>query len=560
MHKGSASRRAWSWLAAVGASVALAACGSAEEPLPAERGGVSQPLEMPLASRQPSETPCVFSSDCDDGNLCTSDVCDLLTLTCKYTAVPSCCNRVEDCAGGGLCTLVKCVTHLCLLEPILGCSTGDAATDAPRSDAPTNDGAPGDSGGGGLCLGSDDCNDNEPCSLDLCVAGLCVHASIGGCCHVPNECSNGPLCTLPQCLLNVCVFDPIVGCGGDAGSSDAATDARDGDSGGDTGSAGDATSQDADGTSGDGHDGGGTGACDPNNGATCSDGDACTLDICLPVILECVHAGIAGCCNILHPCPLGELCQSGTCTCNSSNCDAGTDAGGDSGTPGCTGAEDCDDGNACTLDLCTPGSNVCSHAPLDGCGVSDGGSDGSVDTGGDGSGDTGGDVDAAPPPLDASIDHGVDTGANDVTSGDTNAADGDGSGGTTEAGAPDVAGDASIGDASGDTGRVADATTDTGRGGDASIADVGGDAPSSDALRDTSTGDAREGGDDVAADVPRDGVREASSDAGDEWETRGGACSCRLGAAQPPSSRGGWAWVALMTLAVGLVFKRRTDF
>ncbi|MET0595307.1 MAG: hypothetical protein ABW133_21585, partial [Polyangiaceae bacterium] len=220
---------------------------------------------LPAAS-SPSEAPCVFSSDCDDGNLCTSDICDLLTFTCRYAAVPSCCNSPTDCAGGGLCTLVKCVTHLCLLEPILGCSTGDAASDAPRSDAPASDAPTSDGSGGGLCLGPNNCNDNDPCSLDLCVAGLCVHASIGGCCHIPSECSNGPLCTLPQCLLNICVFDPILGCGTDGGGpGDAATDARDGDTGVDTGGGGDVTSHDGDGASGDGNDGG-TGACDQNDG------------------------------------------------------------------------------------------------------------------------------------------------------------------------------------------------------------------------------------------------------------------------------------------------------
>lgn len=483
-------------------------CGGVEElPAAIERN----PNSIGIALRDPVPSPksCVLPTDCNDGDVCTTDFCDLLTFTCKYTPVASCCNQLSDCAGGPICTLAKCVTHLCLFEPILGCGN-DSGSDGAFVDSAGPDGS-------GSCTGAGDCDDADPCSLDLCVAGLCAHTVVGGCCQAPQECNNGPLCTLPKCILNTCVFDSIVGC--DAGSSDGG--ATDGPTSLDT--ATDVASE-----------GGGSGVCNPSDGLTCSDSDSCTLDVCLPVIFECVHAPLELCCNSLHACSPGQSCVNGTCTCGPSGCD-----GGDAGSPPtCTVATDCDDGNDCTFDLCAPGTNICAHAPLAGCGTTDGGSssDGGNEVSSDASSDAATDVSSTTDTAtdarvtndtDASLDTTSTDVPLDVFAGD--AVDGRADGTASPDGLSDTTGrdrDGTYDGAGGSAGAIDGASSDRAAGG-------GGRASDSGALRDVS----REGGESDVA-----------------WDLRGG-CSCRS-ARSEDHTPAALLWNAV-ALGVAVIRRRR---
>jgi len=119
---------------------------------------------------------CLSAADCDDGNACTTDICQ----------------------GGS-----------CLHLPIVGCSNAG-------------------------CTSAAQCNDNNACTIDTCVAGACSHTAIPNCnpC-VPTTCAaqgvssgtisdgcGGMLNCNPPCVPTTCAAQDISsgtisdGCGG----------------------------------------------------------------------------------------------------------------------------------------------------------------------------------------------------------------------------------------------------------------------------------------------------------------------------------------------------------
>jgi hypothetical protein len=78
--------------------------------------------------------PCVTPTGCDDGNPCTEDTCDDATGTCAYQP-----------AAGTLC------------DDSDACTANDTCLD-------------------GACAGTlVDCGDDQPCTVDVCIAGSCEH-------------------------------------------------------------------------------------------------------------------------------------------------------------------------------------------------------------------------------------------------------------------------------------------------------------------------------------------------------------------------------------------------
>ena len=117
-----------------------------------------------------------------------------------------------------------------------------------------------------LCLDKN-CDDGDPCTVDLCVALLCVNTPIDLCCEGDEDCSGGTLCELPKCLLGVCVLEPILGCnqGGSGGSSGNGN-------GGSSGSAGSSSSGGGSGSAGSGGSSGSGGSTAGAAGVAGSDG------------------------------------------------------------------------------------------------------------------------------------------------------------------------------------------------------------------------------------------------------------------------------------------------
>ena len=94
----------------------------------------------------------------------------------------------------------------------------------------------------------------------------------------------------------------------------------------------------------------------PQPASACADSVSCTVDACAP-LTGCVHTPQDS------ACPDGDACNADTCDvvtgCNHVAFPAGT-------TP-----TQCDDGDACTTDTCDPASG-CAHSPVDGGACEDG--------------------------------------------------------------------------------------------------------------------------------------------------------------------------------------------
>lgn len=101
----------------------------------------------------------------------------------------------------------------------------------------------------------------------------------------------------------------------------------------------------------------------------CGDGNACTLDVCVPGS-GCLRTAIEGPCDDGSQCTRGDTCQAGTCTGQRLACDDGNPCTVDGCDPatGCTHGKmsegTCDDGSVCTTgDRCADG--VCTGAAIE---------------------------------------------------------------------------------------------------------------------------------------------------------------------------------------------------
>jgi len=151
---------------------------------------------------------CQGDTECDDGNLCTSDVC---------LADGTCASEVVDCDDGNVCTLDSCeASQGCLNLPNDGaaCDDGNACTNDDTCLATDCSGIPADD----CCVDDEDCEDDDLCSLNYCSAGECFSE--------PEDCSLDSVCGIPgldnACLVGFC--DPATGA-----CSTAEADCEDGD-------------------------------------------------------------------------------------------------------------------------------------------------------------------------------------------------------------------------------------------------------------------------------------------------------------------------------------------
>ena len=216
------------------------------------------------------------------------------------------------------------------------------------------------------------CDDNNPCTDESC-------GSDKGCVSTANSktCDDGDVCTgNDTCKDGVCKGESAVAGGknpcddGNPCTTDSCTAA--------TGCAHVATT--ANGGAPPCDDGNpctigdvcsGT-ACDPGKPKDCSDGNACTTDLC-DLASGCTQvAADASACEDGDACTIGDACKDGLCVaaksklcddgdpCTTDSCDAKTAACSQSPNAGT-----CDDGDACTEnDSCAAGT--CKGAPLGG--------------------------------------------------------------------------------------------------------------------------------------------------------------------------------------------------
>ena len=121
---------------------------------------------------------CAQDSDCDDGNVCTDDTCDV-DANCVFTNNTASCDDGDPCTVGDTCGGGAC-------QPgggALDCDDGNGCTDDScdpatgcvnaNNTAPCDDGNPctvDDTCGGGACISGlgPDCDDGDECTFDDC--------------------------------------------------------------------------------------------------------------------------------------------------------------------------------------------------------------------------------------------------------------------------------------------------------------------------------------------------------------------------------------------------------
>ena len=224
-------------------------------PVPMQNGGTRtiDPL-----STSPFVTTCDTQVACDDGNLCTTDACDLVTGICSHVTLPN----GTACADATVCNGAEtCVSGVCAPGTPLVCNDGNPCT-IDSCDAIAGCQAP-NAPDGTSCADNTVCNGIRTCNA----AGVCQ--------GTPLTCDDGNPCTVDSC-------DPIMGC--------QAPNAPDGTP------CPDATVCNGDETCL-------TGVCSPGTPLNCDDLNECTADSC---------DAVGGCSNVALP--DGTICSIGLCT------------------------------------------------------------------------------------------------------------------------------------------------------------------------------------------------------------------------------------------------------
>ncbi len=255
-------------------------------------------------------------NDCDDGNPCTDDTC--ANKACQHKA-----NDSNPCVEGNACTVQEhCLAGACVTTP-LDCDDGNACT------ADSCGYIQGNPAGGCIHTAQDiACEDGSLCTLnDTCVSGACTSGANW------LACGDGNACTADSCVAATGCIHPF--------NSIACQD-------GDACTSGDKCQN---------------GACVGGAAKVCDDGNPCTTDACVAIV-GCVSGPIdGGSCDDNSLCTSGETCQAGQCTGGTTlNCSDGNPCTLDvcMAATGCSnpiGSGPCDDGDACTLnDFCTGGA------------------------------------------------------------------------------------------------------------------------------------------------------------------------------------------------------------
>ncbi len=351
------------------------------------------------------------TNPCDDGDICTTgDACS--DGGCKGGANQCECKTTADCAGqedGDLCngTLI-CQANKCVLDPnsVVDCSavptppcksalcmpkTGQCVLQNDADGNPCSDNSActaNDKCTGGACSGQViDCGKSETCIERGCdpSQGCFTNNKDGDACDDGDACTQGDTCSAGKCTgknacqcktdadckpfdgndkckgthictANQCVIDPktVINCQGGPSSPCVQTIC-------DPPTGNCFKENEPDGTPCDD----GTACTTPDSctggvcgGAKvdCDDANACTNDIC-DASAGCLHQSATGTpCDDGDNCTSPDVCQAGSCAPGPDVCACKVDG-------------DCDDGKACTVDVCT--NNQCTSGPANGIACED---------------------------------------------------------------------------------------------------------------------------------------------------------------------------------------------
>ncbi len=280
---------------------------------------------------------------CDDSNECTKDSC-LGDLGCEHLPLDG-----GECKDNNPCTVADtCVAGSCTGQEV-DCDDFDPCTDDFCQEV----------GGCGHSFNNAPCDDGDVCTVaDQCAQGECAGVKVGCECESTADCGaledgnfcNGTLVCDTDVVPHKCVVDvaSIIVCpeaeGNDAICLQAQCDAASGACSLVPAHSGFACEDGDPCTS---NDTCVAGACTGGPDINCNDGNPCTDDACTTGV---------GCTYLANdlPCEDGNLCSVND-SCANAACVPGP-------------AMDCNDGNPCTDDVCTPGIG-CQHtsntAPCD---------------------------------------------------------------------------------------------------------------------------------------------------------------------------------------------------
>ena len=340
----------------------------------------------------PEYTECCVDG-CLDREYCllhqdqTDDRCGSQGIECKT------CGECSMCAGGGCVTAngASCSGGICQNG---SCCTGCISGQDCFEDSPQNCGR-----NGGVCT---NCDDNKFCTLDTCQNGVCQHTNQTGSCTDNNDCTvndtcsgsnctgqprvcnDGNECTTDSCVQGTgCTAVPKTGscndgnicttndsctngtCTGTAincndgnqctdDSCDPATGCKHVSKAQDTPCDDGAACTPGDRCNDDDNNPNTPRVCEPTGTLNCEDGNPCTSDAADCSTNTCPHGPI----NNGSPCSTGTLCSVGQ-TCQSGVCGGGTTI-------------NCDDGDPCTIDACSPTAGCTHMAGADGADCNDG--------------------------------------------------------------------------------------------------------------------------------------------------------------------------------------------
>jgi hypothetical protein len=324
---------------------------------------------------------CVYEkpTECDDFNPCTANSCDPQTGCLADPISGTQCNDENACTVDDICTAGECSGGL------ISCNDNDPCTQdlcdpasgclhPPTAGQPVCDDGNGctlvDKCQGGLCVGSSPkpCDDGNICTNDSCspLSGACTFTANTA------PCNDGNICTVTDtCANKQCVGGGSLNCDDDNPCTD---DSCDPDGGCVHADNGICQCEEDDDCSDDGNPCNGTPICvnnacvtDPNSLIICSteNDTTCLKNKCIPEQGACVMTPEPSnkFCNDENPCTSGDHCDgAGACLGNNILCNDNNLCTSDSCDPnsGCVysnNALPCDDGDSCTLDDQCAGGN-----------------------------------------------------------------------------------------------------------------------------------------------------------------------------------------------------------
>ena len=284
-----------------------------------EQGCLYTPNTLPCDDGNPctEQTYCLagtcsngVSVVCNDGNPCTDDACDAAAGGCvfKPNTLPcddgSLCSESDHCSAG-VCSGTPancddgnvCTDDLC--APEQGCYYVNNNLSCSDSDACTK----GDRCVWGACAPTStvSCQDASPCTQDACdpKTGVCSHVPMLGDCDDKTVCTTGDTCQAGKCVGTPIECGDNNPCTSD--SCDAETGCKNAPVSG--------TCNDGDACTG--PDVCGNGVC-AGPQVSCDDANVCTGDSCDPKV-GCSHAILSGPCDDGNPATTLDTCAAAKC-------------------------------------------------------------------------------------------------------------------------------------------------------------------------------------------------------------------------------------------------------